>query len=135
MEDTDWLSLPKECSRIQIQKQLASHSEATLFCESSGAHLMKIDERWKMDFVVELLQACEGLREEEYWVDGTNMNATNFNAPDAWRFYDGSLVPMDKYFWASHAPNSAETQHCFRIVDKLWDDMHCDFQYWFICEK
>jgi hypothetical protein len=76
-----------------------------------------------------------GLADQQFWLDGTNANTVDYYAPDAWRFHDGKVVPMDKYFWASHVPNSPETHHCFRIVNGLFDDTHCDFKFFFICEK
>ncbi|XP_060590335.1 uncharacterized protein LOC132745437 [Ruditapes philippinarum] len=105
-----------------------SQPDALLSCTSIGGRLLKILTEEKMDFVRNNLTKCESIHGYSYWIDGSNANASDPFATDAYKTADNEAIPMTSYFWYPDLPDWPQSSHCIWISDIFgykFDDVTC----------
>ncbi|XP_060556973.1 uncharacterized protein LOC132717505 [Ruditapes philippinarum] len=122
-------------ARTQMFTTSVTHANAVAACASIGAQLVKIDELWKMNYIVNLISGCPAYTGGQYWIDGSNIGAADYHASDAWRFSDNTVMPMDNNFWSQNMPDNAGSHHCVRIKNLKFNDYSCFVNYRYICEQ
>ncbi|XP_060602920.1 hepatic lectin-like [Ruditapes philippinarum] len=124
---------------IWVIKTFVTQWDAKAACYALGGFLARVKTVAQMNMLLDLVKNCPGYNVAEYYVDGSNANATDYYAPGAWTFVDGDPVPMSADFWGHGYPNNPDITHCLRMQNitanyKL-DDCECARVCYYICEK
>ncbi|XP_053376442.1 uncharacterized protein LOC123535122 [Mercenaria mercenaria] len=88
-------------------------------CMADGARLVRVLTLAKMQALVTLFTTCPGYNHSgNYWIDGSNINATDVYDITQWTTSDGEPLPTTNQFWAPDWPLDTEIHHCVA----LWSD-------------
>ncbi|XP_053375352.1 uncharacterized protein LOC123533170 [Mercenaria mercenaria] len=117
-------------------------------CVADGARLVKVLTLAKMQALVTLFTTCPGYNHSgNYWIDGSNMNATDVYNITQWTTSDGEPLPTTNQFWAPDWPEYTN-DHCVALWSNLgeepnfvggwvykWVNPPCYYLNYYICEK
>ncbi|XP_053401218.1 uncharacterized protein LOC123550283 [Mercenaria mercenaria] len=106
-----------------------TQAHAAANCNSMGAHLLKIVTVEKLDFVRNYLTQCADVKGHDYWVDGSNVGASDYSASDAYKTADGEVVPLiQNAFWYQGSPSNPSLENCIQVSQTnsyYLDDCQC----------
>ncbi|KAM9315321.1 C-type lectin domain family 17, member A-like isoform 2-T2 [Pholidichthys leucotaenia] len=88
-------------------------------CLQRGAHLAIINSREKHEFAQQ--------QKKTMWIGLTDRDSEN-----NWRWVDKSLVGTS--FWCSGEPNAYNDEDCVQMTP-CWNDLRCQHESFFLCEK
>ncbi|KAL4221719.1 hypothetical protein ACF0H5_019974 [Mactra antiquata] len=124
----------------RVVHTLTSYYDAETDCTLDGGYVVQLTTINRLETIRTLMMTCSGFGQTYYYVGGSNADAVDFHAADAWKWtISGQPVNMNSTFWATGRPNLAENDHCVVIEGgyydwKLNDDFCSKFRY-YICEK
>ncbi|XP_045173981.1 uncharacterized protein LOC123535391 [Mercenaria mercenaria] len=118
-------------------------------CIADGARLVKVLTLAKMQALVTLFTTCPGyVHSGNYWIDGSNINATDVYNITQWTTSDGEPLPTSNQFWGPNWPSSTDIRHCVALWSNLveqpifgggwayqWINPQCFHPCYYICEK
>ena len=106
---------------------------ASVACQEAGSTLVEILNERQLDFVrSELFFLADVGVSGDWWTYGTD-----FGREDQW-IWMSSLSAVADFVWHTGEPNGDTTQNCMWMgkgVEFMADDMQCDAEYFYICQK
>ncbi|XP_060583653.1 uncharacterized protein LOC132739860 [Ruditapes philippinarum] len=123
----------------RIVWQLADKPTAAAACAAENAVLVRVLTSTKMKLLIHIFTSCVGfVYSGDYWIDGSNANATNFNNTEEWVTSTGVPLSSAGQYWSPGSLLNPETNHCVALWaadDYLWSKLPCSYTYYYICEK
>ena len=106
---------------------------ASVACQEAGSTLVEILNERQLDFVrSELFFLADVGVSGDWWTSGTD-----FGREDQ-QIWMSSLSAVADFVWHTGEPNGDTTQNCMWMgkgVEFMADDMQCDAEYFYICQK
>ncbi|KAK2816820.1 hypothetical protein Q5P01_025011 [Channa striata] len=114
-----WKMFGNSC--LWLSKSNKSWSDSKQSCENLGARLVIINTQEKQDFISTLVQRA--------WIGLTDQQNSK-----VWKWVDGTQV------LGNGEPDSKGDEHCVEIYNfnsnpNNWNDLNCNYQLYFVCEK
>ncbi|KAI8506899.1 7 transmembrane receptor (Secretin) [Branchiostoma belcheri] len=152
-------------AHYKVFTQALTYTEAKQVCASEGGHLAHIKTQETHDLLVNMIQTQTAgtvdSSSQDYWIGFTYVNGMSIGislthiyahipgnpwedpedlsarmADETWTWSDGT--PLTFTNWAPSEPGKNGLRPCGQLwaeVGLLWDDDHCDYQKYFICQK
>nr|XP_060615805.1 CD209 antigen-like protein C [Anolis sagrei ordinatus] len=100
--------------------------EAKKLCAAANSYLIIINSRTEQDFVV------RKIKQSSVW-----LGLSDTEIERTWRWVDGSLLQEHNRYWRHGEPNNAgNVENCAVLYkEKNWNDIPCDKNVHFVCEK
>ncbi|KAL4236612.1 hypothetical protein ACF0H5_004996 [Mactra antiquata] len=120
-----------------VHEVMLSYQEAFQYCLAEGGHFIQEFPEYMKTFFLLVMQQCSGYQ-RRYWIDGTNLAASNFHDVNQWITSTGDPLVSD--FWYPGQPNHPATDHCAYLymeessATDLICDWTCNTLYHFVCE-
>ncbi|XP_045166243.2 uncharacterized protein LOC123529784 [Mercenaria mercenaria] len=112
--------------KLKFYKTRTTQQDANDTCDREGAHLVRIDKWWKLQYIRSIRNTCFDLEKDskKYWTDGRK--------DEIWKYSNGSNVPMDEMYW-NQKSNGTGNRNCIRMKQRLLA-LSCNKKLSFICE-
>ncbi|XP_045169456.2 uncharacterized protein LOC123532157 [Mercenaria mercenaria] len=110
-------------------------------CVADGAGLVRVLSLAKMQTLVNLFTTCPGYQgTDNYWIDGSNINAVDFFNITQWETSLSEPLPTTNQFWAPGWPLDPDKDQCAVLSASdgyRWTNAKCAYpsKFYFICEE
>ncbi|XP_041097930.1 CD209 antigen-like protein E isoform X2 [Polyodon spathula] len=119
-----WQQTGRRCYVFSDQQKTWMDSQ--LFCQSKQADLLIINNAEEQQAIISKKHSSR-----YYWIGlSDRVKEGDF------RWVDNTSISTTEQFWRKNQPDDYNNEDCIHLsYDGLWNDISCDTQFYFICEK
>ncbi|XP_019204169.1 CD209 antigen-like protein 2 [Oreochromis niloticus] len=129
-----WILMNSVCYYFPLKSnEVKTWKESRDFCQLQGGDLIIIDSRDEENTTVNYLKNYEAHTVMRFWI-----GLTDVHEEGTWKWWDGTLLAEG--YWNDGEPNDHNNEDCAALYPKAnfyksWNDVKCDAQMKWICEK